>query len=256
MKQVHFLEPMRIDEFGPRYVRHPGPFAISDVDLEKIFPGIQNVNAEPHIGQHIKGDTDPPNLELITRLVKYLEPKVVLEVGTFRGKTAYNMALAAPSNSQVITIALPKDMIRGTVPGYGTDAAYFQDRQEIGTVFKGTPQQNKIRQIYADSRSLDCQQQLDKLLADEIDFTFIDAGHDFEGVKSDFEELVLPRMKRDGVVVFDNYGHLKTQVGVAHYLTSKAYEDGYVFYWYAPVAQNTSCVLFQNNLLSRNRQWR
>jgi predicted O-methyltransferase YrrM len=257
MKHANFLEPTQIDGLGPRYQNHPGPYAIDDVDLNRVFPGILEVQAEPYLEAHVRGDANPPNLRFLTRVVAYTEPKKVLEVGTFRGKTAYNFALNTPTDSEIITIALPKDMISTQIPGYGTDYAYFQSRNEIGDVFKGKPEGKKIRQIIADSRSIVCQQQLDTLLKGvPIDFAFIDASHDHDAVKANFEELVLPRMRTNGIVVFDNYSDLQTHPGVAHYLTSKAYEDGYVFYWYAPLNEKTSCVLFINDPESRNRQWR
>ena len=114
-RQVNFLPPTEIDAMGPRYNRHPGPFAINEADLNRIFPGIKHINSEPYLeGEyaHLKGDLDPAGLKILTRIIEYLKPEHMVELGTFRGKTTYNMAKASPG-SRIITIDLPVEMRTG-----------------------------------------------------------------------------------------------------------------------------------------------
>lgn len=250
-KPVVFVDPSTIEGLGPRYTRgHPGPYAIADPELCRMFPGIENVEINPLIGEHVKGDADPPNLRLLVRLVKYLEPSTVLEIGTFRGKTTYNFAIHTPPHTEIATIALPRERIGECgAPIYGTDTVYFLPQDEIGTVFRGKPEERRIRQIFADAYSKDCERQVDEFLAGRgIDFAFIDAAHDFNSIRSNFENLVEPRLSEKGVVVFDNYGDLQTHMGVAHFLTQKAYFDHYALFWYAPMEKEnkTTCVIFAN----------
>ena len=256
---TNFLEPTRISGIGPRYKGHPGPYAITEADLAKIFPEIGDVRPVPYgVDNHVKGDADPSNLELLTRLVAHLQPKTILEIGTFRGKTTYNLALYAPPDSTVFTIDLPLDMIgEADIPGYGTDRPYFQHSSKIGKEFKGSNIEKKIQQIFADSCKKEAQTLLDEMLRDgKIDFAFIDASHDYESTKINFEELVLPRLNDGGVVVFDNYGDLATHVGISHYLQRKAHDEGYVFYWYAPLDKRTTCVIFFKSAETINRDWK
>lgn len=252
-----FLEPAKIEGLGERYKVHPGPYALTEVDLNRIFPGISGVTAEPLIEDFVKGDADPPNLSLLCRLVSYLQPQNVLEVGTFRGKTTYNLAAYSPHNARIITVDLPEECRTGEKLGYGTDLVYLQKKEDIGILFKNSPQNSKIIQIFGDSTSEKCYGEIDGILTldETIDFAFIDAAHDYCSVKHNFEELVLPRLSENGVVVFEDYGNLATHVGVSHYLQRKAHDDGFVFYWHAPLEEKTTCVLFINVPQSKDYAW-
>lgn len=261
-KEVRFIKPteISISELAKRYYRHPGPFVITEEDLCRIFPGIENIKIS-YPGEHIKGDADPQNYTLIMRAVKYFKPKIIVEVGTFRGKTAHGMAIHSPPESSVITIGLPIEKMTGQESYYGTDKVYFLKKEEIGSIFKGTPEEQKIKQIFADSHSLECELCLDKLLAGrQIEFAFIDSAHDYESVKQDFEGLILPRLAMCSVVMFDDYGNIPTHPGITDYLTEKARKDNFVFYWYAPYhhpdKRNTSCVFYLNIPETKNYRWR
>lgn len=258
MRRGKFLEPRQIGGLGVRYSRFPGPFAIADSDLDKIFPGISDIEADITYDVHMRGDADPQNLRLISRLAKYTEPEILLEIGTFRGKTTYNLARNTPENAMVITVALPKEDVDDIKIGYGTDLEYFQTRDEIGMFFRGTEEEKKIWQVFADSRSPECARRIDAFCGQKprIDFAFIDGSHDYESIRDDFQHLALPRMGQGGVVVFDNYGDLHTHPGVADYLTETAREKGYVFYWYAPIGERTSCVIFLNTPECIGYKWR
>ena len=257
MKQANFLKPTEIADLGERLFRHPGPYPIKDEDLEKIFPGIGHVRVEPLlIDTHIKGDLDPPDLRFLTRLVKHLEPMRILEVGTYRGRTTYNMAHSSP-DALVITIDLPREKRAGDLEYYGTDVKYFQEGKDIGIFFRGKPEESRITQVLADSLSEECKHYVDELLkGNKLDIAFIDSSHDYISVKRNFENLILPRMSEDGVVVFDDYVRPFTHVGISHYLTRKAHDDGFVFYWYAPGNEETHCVIFLNIPETRNYRWR
>lgn len=216
------------------------------------------MKAEPYIGEHIKGDADPSTTILICRLVTYLQPKHILEVGTWRGKTAYNMALHSPPGARVITIDLPSEMLTGNELAWGTDAVYFQPRDKIGVVYKGTPMEVKINQIFADSTTPGCRQLLDDLLRGEkLDFAFIDGSHQYDSLRTNFEELVLPRMAEGGVALVDDYNYTATHVSVVEFIATKARTQGYAFYWYAPLDErSTHCVIFPNISEAKNRDYR
>ena len=212
-------------------------------------------------GEHVKGDVDPQNYRFIMKVIKHLEPKIIVEIGTFRGKTARGMAINSPSDSYVITIGLPREIMTGKESYYGSDKAYFLNKEKIGNIFKGTPEEQKIKQIYENSHSKKCRIYLDKILAGKkIDFAFIDGAHDYESVKTDFEELVLPRLATGGVVIFDDYGNIATHPGITDFLTEKARKDNCVFYWYAPYPhpdrRNTSCVLYVNIQEVKDYRWK
>jgi len=256
MRETKYLEPTKIKVIGERYSNYPGPYAIDEPDLNKIFPGIKDIKTDPYNEGHfeyVKGDMDVPNLKLITRIVKYLKPKIILEIGTFRGRTTYH--LANYSDAQVFTIDIA-DL--GTKVYSGTDLKYHQDKKDVGRTYKKTTFENRITQIISDSLSQECLEKLDALLLGrKIDFALIDAGHDYDSVRHNFEELVLPRLADDGVVVFDDYNRPLSIVGVSHYLIDKSFESGYVFYWYAPRnGEWTNEVVFLNKPEARCYNWR
>ncbi|HEC86933.1 MAG TPA: class I SAM-dependent methyltransferase [Thermoplasmatales archaeon] len=252
---IRFLDPKKIEDIGKRYVHYPGPFAIDNPDLENIFPGISKTNFYVYLeDKYRKGNLENHNLRFINQLVSYIKPNIVLEIGTFNGRTTFNIA-ANSENSKIITIDVA-DL--GTREYSGTDLKYYKPKEEVGRFFKNTEFSKRIKQIIADSLTVDCQMLLDKELdGKKIDFALIDAGHDYDSVRHNFEELVLPRLAYGGVVVFDDYNRPLSIVGVTHYLLEKAYSDGYVFYWYAPKdSLHTNEVIFLNFPESRTYNWR
>lgn len=258
MKKGTFLDPTRIDGLGPRYVRHPGPYAIGEADLCRIFPSIDVVRSGAATDHYVKGlpYLEPVSLRFLTRFAKYLEPETVVEVGTSWGHTTLELARHAPETARIITIDVPKERFGRNLPGYGTDTKFFCEADEIGREFAGTPESSRIVQILEDSTSQECEDILDSTLNGRgIDFAFIDAAHDYESVRSNFEGLIYPRLTQNGVVVFDDYLMGLTHVGVMHFLTRKAHDDGFVFYWFAPQDEVTRCVFFMN-VPESARDWR
>jgi len=251
---MNLIEPRTIQGMEKMYKCYPGPFAIDKPDLERIFPGIGKIETKEY-GEWVQGNLPIQNLKFINLLVKYLQPRIILEIGTFKGRTTFNMTKNSPK-SVVITID------PGPNPDFssGSDKRYLQELNEVGSFYKSQTQEekNRIFQLYEDSTSMTCLEKLDELLqGKKIDFAFIDGGHTYENIKHDFEELVLPRLADNGVVLFDDYGRLYTVIGSVHYLAEKAREDNYLFYWYAPKGEeNTNEVLFINKPKSRNYDWR
>ena len=181
-------------------------------------------------------------------LVRWLQPELIVELGTFTGKTTLLLSCEVPS-ARVITIDCPADKLANGGGHYGTDDAYLQPRDAIGSVYRGTDGASRITQILAKTGSDECALALDAALdGAAIEFAFIDASHSYSSVKCDFEQLILPRLGEHGVVVFDDYGLLMTHSGVTLYLLQKAYEEGFLFYWFAPSPSPTNCVLFSPHL--------
>jgi len=254
MNPSYFYHPVQINE---RYKHYPGPFAIDEKQLNGIFPGIKDIEVNPYnqgYYEYQKGDLDEPNMKLITRLVKYLQPLNIVEIGTFRGRTTFQLAKYSPKG-KVTTIDIAN---LGPREYSGTDLKYQQEKRDVGRAYKKSSIEDRVHQIICDSTAKKCQRILDGHLGrHKIDFAFIDGGHDYDTVRHDFEEVILPRLRKGGVVVFDDYNRPLSIMGVTHYLLKKAYEDGYVFYWYAPRnSPHTNEVIFINNPESRCYNWR
>jgi predicted O-methyltransferase YrrM len=257
-EKVNYLSPSQIKRRGERYSNHPGPYPIEEDDLKAIFPDIPS-SAPPATTDeeflYRSGELYFTDLEILLRLAKYLSPSIVLEIGTFTGKTTFHLAKCLPS-SLIITIDLPKENIADNDQIYGTDNAYLQSINQIGAIFKNTKEEKQIVQILSDSNSVQCQMKLDEILQGrKIDFAFIDGSHSYSNVKNDFENVVLPRLSKNGIVVFDDYGLLMTHLGVTHYLLEKAYKDSFLFYWFAP-DELTHSVIYLNCDEAKQHKWK
>jgi len=248
MNKINFLQPTKISKLGERYNNHPGPFYIEEEDLNNIFNGIKDIKSDVLLN-HIKGDLDNNNLSIINRVVKYLNPSIIVEIGTYRGRTTYNL-LKCTKQSKIATIDCDIDNISVFS---GCDTNYFQKQSNIGKLYKDTPESNRVTQILSNSMSNECENQLDDFLnGQKIDFTFIDGGHNYDTIKHDFEELVLPRVTNDGIIILDDYARYKTHVGVTQFALEKSYYDGYVFY----LVGGTNELIFINNYKGRNYNWK
>lgn len=135
-------------------------------------------------------------------------PKKVLEIGTFRGATAWLFAANAPE-ATVYTLDLPAGSPDAPLPRTGVDAEIIAARGGR-RVYEGTPEASRIVPLVGDSVTFD----FDAVGCD-IDLAFIDGAHSHEYVRNDTEAIV-PRMRPGGLVIWDDYSDLFP--GVVGYL--------------------------------------
>ncbi len=132
-------------------------------------------------------------LSIIGVLKSFLKPgQNFLEIGTFDGNTALNVAVNIPIESKVITIDLPEDNVLG--------AKFAYDNLLIGSESRKKKKHLKLKnveQIYHDSTTLDFS---------KFDFhaAFIDGGHDYQTVKMDTLN-VIGNIKRPGIIFWHDY---------------------------------------------------
>ncbi|MCI4408413.1 MAG: class I SAM-dependent methyltransferase [Thermofilum sp.] len=114
--------------------------------------------------------------------------KEILEIGTYRGGTAYLFHKLLGANVTTIDIGTP--MITRLV---------------LPIVSRG-----KIRAIRGNSHSYDV---FEKVASKKYDMLFIDGDHSYEGVKKDFE-MYSPLVRQDGLIVFHD---IYSEPGVAKF---------------------------------------
>ena len=148
---------------------------------------------------------------MLATIVSALQPKKILEIGTFRGAGALTMALNA-TWSEIYTVDLPDDEDGEAVAGLTRgDKTWVRLSQGCkGAAFVGDPVESRIHQIRADSMKMDASE-----FIRNADFCFVDGGHSYECIKADTENA-LKVLSPNGVIVWDDYTWFVE--GVSRYL--------------------------------------
>lgn len=186
----HYLNRALWESGYPWTLIHPTP-------LEELFPGIET-RAEPielfHPFQRRRGTTlELEELVVLVATAHHVQARRIVEVGTFDGNTALNLACGVGDGGEVVTIDLPPS---APAAGYSTSAGPvpFERRQYVGH-----PLESRIRQVYGDSATLDW-----SALGAPFDLAFIDGDHTSAYVESDTRNA-LSVLKPGGVVVWHDY---------------------------------------------------
>jgi predicted O-methyltransferase YrrM len=110
------------------------------------------------------------------------QPRLVFEIGTFRGYTAYHFALNTPESSRIITLDLPRGATAAAqLPVTVVDQIHIRERSERDRFcFAGTPEANRITCLTGDSSTFDFTP-----YHGQVDFFFIDGAHSYDYVRSD-----------------------------------------------------------------------
>ncbi|MBU0458746.1 class I SAM-dependent methyltransferase [Patescibacteria group bacterium] len=181
--------------FGHQHGKAPRKF------VAEIFPRIKKYQL---INIHKYFDLDPGTsleakelVELIS-IAKYINAKEIIEVGTFNGCAALNLATNLPE-STITTIDLPVDeeVDINDIPEKDVNVT---DRNGVGRCFKGTQYENRIRQVFADSMKLDW-----NTFGKKFDLIFIDGCHHYKYVKKDSENA-LAHLNEGGIILWHDYG--------------------------------------------------
>lgn len=140
------------------------------------------------------GEMNDFELGILTSFGVGLNPKSILEIGTFRGTTSTVLSRALPE-AKIVTVNLPI----GESPKFGVtefDPNFFP-KEEL-TFPEDVA--NRIYQVRADSAFLE--KSMLPILS--FDMAFVDGCHSRLYVRNDFEK-VLPLMNVGGVIVFHDY---------------------------------------------------
>jgi predicted O-methyltransferase YrrM len=173
-------------------------------------------------GQEIWVDLSEPSPEMsaaelsyICSLAKAQSPRVVVEIGTFRGFTTLHLSRNTPDSCRIFTVDLP--------PEFAEKAAFYSDSHLVkgcGAVPRVFGNGQKITQILQDSTTI----LWEHFLRSPIDFAFVDGSHLYEHVRKDTEG-VLKALAPNGIVVWHDYRTVEIRRGVRKYLI-ELYRDG------------------------------
>lgn len=153
-----------------------------------------------------KGNDKFIDYSILISLIKTIKPEKVLELGTAQGNTVAN--ICSESDAQVYTVNALPEQIEGNI------ITFTLNKEEIGKVYKERGFENRVVQIYENTKNLDI---LDFVPPKRIDFAFLDACHDAEFVVNDFIKI-LPALSEQATVLLHD-----TFPSVEHY-----YLDSYL----------------------------
>lgn len=164
---------------------------LKNLEKSDLHP-IDIVNKYEGLGEYksIKPKQVRYEIETLYNRVKDINPKVICEVGTYRGGTLYLWCKIANENAEIFSLDLEG----------GLDNAFSKNRRKLYSKFIKSSQ--KLSFIVGDSHSKETALILDKKLAGkQIDFLFIDGDHSYKGAKQDFENY-LPFVRKGGIIAF------------------------------------------------------
>ena len=128
--------------------------------------------------------------EFIT-LVNKIKPKIVVEIGTFRGGTLFLLSRFSSEDALIISIDLPTWNLKA---GYGILRSHLYRSFLL--------KNQKLHLLARDSHKTSTFNEIKNILKNNpIDILFIDGDHTYGGVKQDFG-MYSPLVKKDGLIAF------------------------------------------------------
>ena len=153
-------------------------------------------------------------------MVRAVDARVVFEIGTLTGYTAFQFALNTSPDAVVYTLDLPASAaVRPHLATTFVDDAHIHQHRDTGYVFQGSPVESKIRCLHGDSATFDFTPYQGK-----VDLFFIDGAHSYEYVRSDTTKA-LQSCHGGSVIAWHDYGRMGVN-GVSRWLRelSKLYK--------------------------------
>lgn len=146
------------------------------------------------------GNVTLPELLAIAALVRHRRPRTILEIGTFDGNTALQMAGNASADARVFTLDLPPDRAPAA-PLDPRDHAYVRDAERHRRKYERSPLAARITQWLGDSATFDFAAALG---GRPVDLAFVDGSHAYDYVRGDTARI-LPLMAPGGLVLWHDY---------------------------------------------------
>ncbi|MCX7745001.1 MAG: class I SAM-dependent methyltransferase [Flavobacteriales bacterium] len=148
----------------------------------------------------IHAEQDPFEIRELAKLVSSKNPKVIVEIGTYKGGTLFIWTRTNPLAELIVSIDLPGGQFGG---------GYDIQREKLYRLFSYDRPNLRMEFLRGNSHLIETVTKLKKILGDRlIDFLYIDADHTFDGVKTDFE-LYAPLVRKGGLIAFHDIYNMK-----------------------------------------------
>jgi hypothetical protein len=147
------------------------------------------------------GGMPPQDLYALMRVVKWIRPKRIFEIGTFKGVTTTHLALN--SEAEIYTLDLPKE-VAANLDGYSAgDLVLLQPRDAIGKTYQPYNVDGRIRQLFGDSRLFDYQP-----YKRSMDLVLVDGCHIYDGVLAD-SQTAFDLLCDNGAILWHDFANLR-----------------------------------------------
>lgn len=176
------------------------------LELREVIPGTDTVGVTIlEVFSRVLGITlDIEECAALAAIAKFRDAKKILEIGTFDGTTALNLAANTSPDAQIITVDLPPNWSGDLSLPTPKEYRNVTERQGVGRRFLNTPYEHKIWQIFGDSAKLNWSE-----LPGPFDIIFIDACHHYNYVKSDTRNALKCASGDGGLIIWHDYGYVK-----------------------------------------------
>lgn len=149
----------------------------------------------------IHAEQDRFEIQEMAKLVSSKSPKVIVEIGTYKGGTLFIWTRTNPQAELVVSIDLPGGQYGG---------GYDSRREKLYSLFAYDRPGTRMKFIRGNSHESETAESLKRMLNGRpIDFLYIDADHTYTGVKTDFE-LYFPMVAKNGIIGFHDIRNMKS----------------------------------------------
>ncbi|MDC0358611.1 class I SAM-dependent methyltransferase [Oligoflexia bacterium] len=214
-----------------------GPIPVNFGQLSKIFPGIERPDAallgrlkdrDTRLKNETYGTMPAMETALLLSIVKAVQPRTILEIGTHKGILTTELARATGDTTVVFTLDLPPS--RWDEARHPNDAVNHEyvkhGDDEVGEVFRSDPDiAHRVIQLTGDSAQVDFLP-----FADAVDLVVVDGSHMYANCRGDLINAYR-MVSEGGVVVADDYGKLFRIAGVTRALCELFAQQGHEYCW-------------------------
>jgi len=178
--------------------RYFSPPSLPQRPLAELFPGIEKTRiALPGLSLEVGPGMLPlRELAVLAAICRYCAPRVIFEIGTFRGASTLVMGLNSEAGTRIYTLDLPP----GEPTRFPLDIGSIAGTPyRIGERYLGTEVEPRIQQLHGDSAVFDFSP-----FAGTVDLFFVDGNHAYENARSDSFQA-FRSLRPGGVIVWDDY---------------------------------------------------